>query len=213
MIEKLSLSVAERPDLSHEIRRLHVFRKSLEAAVAQFNGRYGCALRLDERALTRAFLDWNEALDAQRGAAEADREDFSYFAAGLLLQKLIASAPVTEARLSAEPPEGADAAEAAIVRYWPDGFLYFEFCITVLDAVLRQERLGTVEVMAEANELRAWQSFRENVTNNPAEAIAFLDLFLGRTPNWDFPTLARFREAIGARLADERPAPSLTRQD
>lgn len=208
---RLTLKATDAGDLSHGIRRLAVFKSTVEGSLGQFNRRYGHALRLDERVLTRSFLHWTRAFDAQRVLADADREDFSYFAAGLLLQTFLAFAPVSEGPASGTAVVPAGLPEAQIVAFWPAGFYYFEFCITVLDTVLRQAEIGGVDVAPAALELRSWQSFRENVSENPGLAVAFLDHFLGRAPNWDFPTVARFRDAIRRRLvtdpARRLPAP------
>lgn len=190
-----------RRQLRRSIRRLGDFARTVDMALDQFNARYGADLRTSQRALTRAFLEWVRAFDAQRELADRDRRDFSHFAAGLMLSSFIRNRPVeaAAARLSGSAARGA---EEALVDFWPEGIFYFEFCITVLDKVLAEQALEGVHVSAEALELRSWQSFRENVAADPDLAIPFLDLFLGGDPMWDFPTVARFRSALRGRLLD-----------
>ncbi|KQT52417.1 MULTISPECIES: hypothetical protein [unclassified Aureimonas] len=198
----------DRAHMRRSIRRLSDFSKTVEFALRQFNTRYGLHLELAPRHLTRAFLEWARAFDEQRELADRDRRDFSHFAAGLMLRSLIRNPSVTP---SAERPgpAGSRHEEDALVEFWPEGVFYFEFCITVLDRVLEEQSLEAIELSPQAINLRSWQSFRENVAENPDLAIPFLDLFLGGDPVWDFPTAARFRSALKKQLLPEglpRPA-------
>lgn len=182
------------------IRRLGDFSRSVEFALNEFNRRYGTRLQLSRRDLTRAFLEWVRRFDAQRELADRDPRDFSHFSAGLLLGSLVRSRPVrgpADARWSAADAAGP---EQRLVAFWPEGVFYFEFCITVLDRVLAEQRLEGIHLAPEALELRSWWSFRENVANDPDQAVAFLDLFLQGDPVWDMPTAARFRSAMRAEL-------------
>ncbi|WP_062012488.1 hypothetical protein [Aureimonas sp. AU4] len=180
------------------IRRLGDFSRSVEFALAEFNRRYGTQLELSRRDLTRAFLEWVRRFDAQRELAARDPRDFSHFSAGLLLGSLVRNRPVRR-RPAARPAVATPAAsgpEERLVAFWPEGVFYFEFCITVLDKVLAEQRLEGIHLAPEALELRSWWSFRENVANDPDQAVAFLDLFLQGDPVWDMPTAARFRSAM-----------------
>ena len=47
-----------------------------------------------------------------------------------------------------------------------------------------------------ADDLRTWWSYRENVGEDPALAIAFLDMFIGSEPNWVMPDSAASRSAM-----------------
>lgn len=203
---KLTLNLPPAPDgrshMRRSIRRLSDFSKTVAFALRQFNARYDLRLELEPRSLTRAFLEWARNFDAQRELSERDRRDFSHFAAGLMLRSLIRNRPVTR---GAEPVvrAGPRRDEDVLVDFWPEGVFYFEFCITVLDRVLEEQSLEAIALTPEAVSLRSWQSFRENVVENPDLAIPFLDLFLGGDPVWDFPTGARFRSALKKALPTE----------
>ena len=187
-----------RSQLRRSIRRLAAFSRLTQIGLDQFNTRYGTDLQISSRKLTRAFLEWVRKFDAERELAARDRRDFSHFAAGLLMSSLIRNRPVEPV-----PSVGASATrgqpvspEQALIAFWPEGAFYFEFCITVLDKVLMEQSLEGIHISPQAMELRSWQSFRENVQDDPNLAIPFLDLFLGGDPVWDFPTAARFRTAL-----------------
>ncbi|ERM00379.1 hypothetical protein Q644_04975 [Brucella intermedia 229E] len=90
-----------------------------------------------------------------------------------------------------------------IVRFWPEGFLYTNYCICAIAAVQEQE-FGTVPNIDQcADELRTWWSYKENIVEMPGYAIAFLDKFLGGEPNWVMPDLASARAAVKRALADK----------
>ncbi|MDA4635536.1 hypothetical protein NZA98_31350, partial [Escherichia coli] len=61
-----------------------------------------------------------------------------------------------------------------------------------------------------ANDLRTWWSYKENVTEMPGYAVAFLDKFLGAEPNWVMPNLASARSAIQRALVASKGASRLT---
>lgn len=193
-----------RQALRRSIRRLGDFSRTVDLALQQFNARYGVELRLTQRSLTRAFLEWMRRFDAQRALADRDRRDFSHFAAGILLSSLIRNRSAEAGAGTGAKGRAGDLArpEEALVSFWPEGVFYFEFCITVLDKVLAEQDLEGIHLSAEALQLRSWASFRENVASDPDLAIPFLDLFLGGDPNWDFPKAARFRSALTGRMLD-----------
>ena len=43
---------------------------------------------------------------------------------------------------------------------------------------------------------RFWDSFRENVAENPANAIAFFDMVCGLEPNWEAPDVPWMRRTF-----------------
>ena len=62
--------------------------------------------------------------------------------------------------------------------------------------MLEQEFHLTAEIPESANDPRIWQSFKENVRENPDLAIPFLDMLLGQSPNWNEPAIAEKRPAV-----------------
>ena len=193
----LKTEIAAEPDLRHRIRQLRWFKTSFRHDARLISERYGIAIEIDERRLTGAFLDWAEAFAAEKDNARLDRRDFVIFAAGMLLRELLRAKPVTVSALdpSAKLPTMPQDASAPIARFWPEGFVYTNYCLCMLSAVLDQEGM-TLSIPALADDLRVWWSYRENAGEDPSQAIAFLDLFTGNEPNWWTPDALLSRAAM-----------------
>lgn len=205
--------LALMPDLRHRLRRLRWFRMTFRSHARLVGSTYGFRYEIDDAKLTRAFLDWVETIDKKKGFARVDRPDFVIFAAGLVLRELIRQEParVAERGLDAAPsdvaPEMVD-----IVDFWPEGFLYTNFCVSAIAAVYEQEFGEAPAIDKCADDLRTWWSYRENASEMPAYAVAFLDRFLGAEPNWLLPDDPSSRPAmvealeapIRSRLAQRR---------
>ncbi len=181
------------PDLRHRLRQLRWFRATFRNSARAVTARYGIGFEIDEKKLTRIFLDWVEIVNAQKSYARLDRADFIVFAAGLALKELIRQAPVRVAGTAAatgseEAPE--------IVRFWPEGFVYTNYCVCAIAAVFEQEFGKTPALDACADDLRTWWSYKENTAEMPGYAVAYLDRFLGAEPNWLAPDLPEERSAM-----------------
>ncbi|UXO85401.1 hypothetical protein [Brucella intermedia] len=194
--------MASMPDLRHRLRQLRWFRATFRKHASLLHELYGVEYDIDEKKLTEAFLNWVELVDQNKRFAKVDRKDFITFAAGLVLRELIRLSP---AKVTS-PPIQADGDAGRlyeIVRFWPEGFLYTNYCICAIAAVQEQE-FGTVPNIDQcADELRTWWSYKENIAEMPGYAIAFLDKFLGGEPNWVMPDLASARAAVKRALADK----------
>jgi hypothetical protein len=198
--------LATMPDLGHRLRRLRGFSATFHATARAVAHTYGIAFDIDEARLTRAFLDWAEALEARKDHARVNRPDFIVFAAGLVLRELIRHQPVrarggdTGPRMPAPAAEGMD-----IVRFWPEGFLYTNYCVAVIAAIHEQEfgRAPTIDDCA--GDLRTWWSYRENTAEMPDYAVAYLDRFLGGEPNWVAPDDPSARAAMRDALRGGAP--------
>ena len=189
--------LALMPDLRHRLRQLRWFRATFRSSAKVVSETFGVRFDIDEAKLTRAFLDWIEVMDAQKRFAAVDRADFIVFSAGLVLRELIRQAPAREISGLGdmiETEENANTAE--IVRFWPEGFLYTNYCVSAILAVHEQEFGNTPSIDKCADDLRTWWSYRENATEMPAYAVAFLDRFLGAEPNWITPDRAQSRDAM-----------------
>ncbi len=187
---ELRQDFAGEPDLRHQVRRLRWFKKSFRRDAELIAQHHGVTLAIDDRRLTEAFLNWIEAFNRQKAYASLDRRDFTLFAAGLLLREFIKTRPVNAGARPTAP------AESSIVSFWPEGFLYTNYCLNVLSAVLRQEFAESLSLSEAADDLRVWWSYRENVEEDPSMAIAFLDKFLGEEPNWRVPESLESRTAM-----------------
>ncbi|MBZ9847499.1 hypothetical protein LB565_05770 [Mesorhizobium sp. CA14] len=189
--------LALMPDLRHRLRQLRWFRATFRSSAKVVSETFGVRFEIDEAKLTRAFLDWIEVMEEQKRFAAIDRADFIVFAAGLVLRELIRQAPAREVSGLTEMIETeANAGTAEIVRFWPEGFLYTNYCVSAILAVHEQE-FGTAPSIDKcADDLRTWWSYRENAMEMPAYAVAFLDRFLGAEPNWITPDRAQSRQAM-----------------
>lgn len=204
--------LALMPDLGHQLRRLRWFRATFRANAHSVEATYGLRFEIDETRLTRAFLDWIEIMDAQKRFAEVNRADFIIFAAGLVLRELIRQNPVKVVGAGERPDlPPVDAGMAEIVRFWPEGFLYTNYCVSAIAAVHEQEFGHAPTIDQCADDLRTWWSYRENVTEMPAYAVAFLDRFLGAEPNWIMPDSAQSRQAMRTAL-DTKTKPEISRR-
>jgi hypothetical protein len=185
------VEVEKAPDLVHRVRGLSFFKQHVAQGVASIGRREGVPARFDEKTAPRIFLSWIDALMAQRAFADVDRRDYITFGAGILLKTLLEERPIRLLSGQAKTTSGS----GDLVSIWPEGFLATSYCLSVLDAVLDQEGLETFALGPAASDRGVWQSFRENVMQDPRLAIAYLDLFIGNEPNWTVPTWARSRSA------------------
>lgn len=183
------------PDLRHRLRQLRWFRMAFRKNAALITQHYDYHFVIDDTKLTRAFLNWIETVERQKSYAEIDRKDFIIFAAGMALKELIVEAPV---KVRGHPKDGAlhRPEMRDIIAFWPEGFLYTNYCVGAIAAIYEQEFATAPTIDKCAEDLRTWWSYRENVAEMPAYAIAFLDKFLGAEPNWVMPNLASARSAI-----------------
>jgi hypothetical protein len=202
--------LASMPDLRHRLRRLRWFRMTFRSHARLVGATYGLRFEIDDDKLTRAFLDWVETMEKRKDLAKVDRADFVIFAAGLVLRELIRREPArTVERGLQSPPASIGTEMAGIVDFWPEGFLYTNFCVSAISAIYEQEFGETPTIDKCADDLRTWWSYRENVEEMPAYAVAFLDRFLGAEPNWLLPDDPSSRpamvEALEAPAGPRRP--------
>lgn len=186
------------PDLGHSLRQLRWFRATFRNNARSVGQRYGLRFDIDEKKLTRVFLDWVEIVNARKAYARLDRADFIVFAAGLALKELIRQAP---ARLATPIPADGAQAMPEVVRFWPEGFVYTNFCVCAIAVVFEQEFGTAPKLDACADDLRTWWSYRENTTEMPGYAVAYLDRFLGAEPNWLAPDMPEERSAMRRALS------------
>ncbi|MEN5299500.1 hypothetical protein ABE530_14250 [Brucella sp. TWI559] len=187
--------MASMPDLRHRLRQLRWFRATFRKHASLLHTLYDVEYEIDEKKLTEAFLNWVEIVDQNKRFAKIDRNDFITFAAGLVLRELIRLSP---AKVISPPRHatGDSAKMYEIISFWPEGFLYTNYCICAIAAVHEQEFATLPDIDQCADDLRTWWSYKENVSEVPAYAIAFLDKFLGSEPNWSMPDMASARAAV-----------------
>ena len=201
----LKREIGDVPDLRHRVRQLRWFKTSFRHDAKLISERYGVDLSVDDRRLTEAFLNWAEVFAAQKAYASINRRDFVFFAAGLLLRELLRARPVSTQECVAGATTLPADPMSSIAQSWPEGFLYTNYCLCVLGAVLEQEGLP-LDLAALADDLRTWLSYKENAREDPSAAIAFLDLFTGNEPNWWMPDSVLSRAAMKRAVAAARHA-------
>ena len=193
---EITRQIMEVPDVRHRIRQLRWFKTSFRQHARLVAQHHGLSVTIDETRLTEAFLNWAERFSQDRGYASLDRRDFVTFTAGLLLRELLTAHAVAAKPIAAAAvPVPRNDADWTIVHDWPEGFIATNYCLCVLAAVLEQEGMP-LTLPDLASDLRTWWSYRENVGQDPARAIAFLDLFTGTEPNWYMPDSVASRAAI-----------------
>ncbi|MEN5084544.1 hypothetical protein ABE438_18840 [Bosea sp. TWI1241] len=188
------------PDLARGLRQKFWFRKSFRNCLATLERKHSFAIEIDDEALDRVFRGWLPVIEHKKHLAARDRADFILFAGGLVLKGLIAARPVTARPGRAVP--GGGGAETDIAGFWPEGFIYTNFCISAVNAVHEQEFGRTIPLAQAVDDLRIWWSFRENVRELPAYAVAALDLFFDVEPNWAMPDCPEMRLRMRRALAN-----------
>jgi hypothetical protein len=196
MLTPLKTEVRKVDDLAHEARRFRTILWSFEKNIELLFKGTGLAAEVDHAALAEAFSRWRQAFDQTKHLADIDRRDFTLFAAGMMLKELLASRPIT----AIVPTElGLPALPEAIdhrLKRWPEGYAYTSFCLSVAAAVLGEMGGEEPRESGVAEDPRFWDSFRENVAENPANAIAFFDMVVGIPPNWAAPDVPWMRRTF-----------------
>ncbi|MFO1033879.1 MAG: hypothetical protein U1E15_07325 [Hyphomicrobiales bacterium] len=196
MLTPLAPELSQTPDVAHGARRFRVVLRSFERNLDLLFRGTALEPHVDHAALATAFANWRERFDATKRLAGLNRRDYTIYAAGLMLKELIAAAPLkTSPRGEGAPAVPAVAANHALSR-WPEGYAYTSFCLSMVDVILKEMGEDEPHVPDESNAPAFWDSFRENVTENPAAAVAFFDLVCGREPNWDAPDVPWLRKAF-----------------
>jgi hypothetical protein len=212
MLTPLKSEVSKVGDLSHEARRFRTILWSFEKNIDLLFRGTGLAAEVDHAALAEAFSRWRQNFDQTKHLADINRQDFTIYAAGMMLKELLAARPIT----AIVPTElGLPALPEAIdhrLKRWPEGYAYTSFCLSVAAAVLAE--LGEEEPREArvADDPRFWDSFRENAAENPANAIAFFDMVVGLQPNWAAPDVPWMRRTFLDRkqsLEQEKAKPVL----
>ncbi|MFO1133451.1 MAG: hypothetical protein U1E16_15755 [Hyphomicrobiales bacterium] len=196
MLTPLKTEVEKVGDLSHEARRFRTILWSFEKNIELLFKGTGLAAEVDHAALAVAFSRWRQAFDQTKHLADLDRKDFTIFAAGMMLKELLAARPIT----AIVPDElGLPALPATIdhrLKRWPEGYAYTSFCLSVAAAVLHEMGAEEPRESGITDDPHFWDTFRENVAENPANAIAFFDTVVGQPPNWTAPDVPWMRRTF-----------------
>lgn len=211
-MQDFTAALTTTPDLAHGMRKLGRFRAAFDDDARRLGARHGLRYDIDEQALARMFFDWIDAIGEQAEGVQADRAAFTVFCGGLALAGLVRSAPARALETGRPASRGGqEPAADRIARFWPEGLLYVDFCISVVSAVFEQEFGAPPPLDPCLDDLRTWWSFRENATQDPALAAAFFDRFLGREPDWTFPDQLGMRPAAAVGEDPDMPARPIAR--
>jgi hypothetical protein len=199
MLTPLKTEVGSVHDLAHEARRFRTILKSFERNLELLFKGTTIAATVDHAALATAFANWRQKFDETKHLADVNRHDFVIFAAGLMLKELIAAKPLKAAQKELKGNDLAEVKPDHELARWPEGYAYTSFCLAVAGAILNEMGESEPDTDKAAEDPKFWDSFRENVAEDPATAVAFFDIVCGNEPNWDAPDVPWLRRALQAR--------------
>jgi hypothetical protein len=122
--------------------------------------------------------------------------DYFQFVFGVLLRDLLREKAIhvkKDASTQLRPSPG------NIADWWPTGYVLTYFCIGTLKATVHEQCAVEIQPSDALSQPAVWQSFRENMIEEPGLAIAFFDKFMGLEPNWREPTEISNRPAVAER--------------
>lgn len=169
------------------VRRLRWFKQAFARHVEAYGRDLGCSFVVDDAKLAAVFVRWLDSVERQRPADKALRRDFFEFAAALMLRELTAEMPVVAKTAPTRAGPGTAAA------FWPEGYCCTLFCLSVHAAAMAQEFKADTAIDPAIDDLRHWWSFRENAGQDAGFSAGFLQMILGRQPNWMLPDVFRAR--------------------
>lgn len=182
-IPAVGFKVPEDQSLRKSIQRLRWFKSTFEEQVQAVSTRSGITFQTNAHILTACFLDWIRGFEAAKPLNSGHRLAYVGFTAGKMLKEMIVKKPLSVVEMS-------KAADPELPEYfWPEGYVYVAYCLNIRRSVLQQDFQIDVQESPSLEEIRTWWSFKENVTQSPDYAIAFLDMFAGEEPDWTTPGL------------------------
>lgn len=166
------------------VRKLTLCRQLLQQCCDEYRERHGVRIEIDDRQFTSAFFAWLDVISHHAGYRRQNAPDYFQFAFGVLLRDLLRDKAV---HVSTEPAPHLQSAKDDIASWWPVGYLLTWFCIGTLRHVVREECALEAQPADAIAHRDVWQSFRENIVEEPSLAIAYFDRFMGSEPNWREP--------------------------
>ncbi|APR36760.1 hypothetical protein [Paraburkholderia sp. SOS3] len=206
-------SHVQPPRTWEHVQKLTLCRQLLQQCCDEYGARHGIRIEIDSRQFTAAFFAWIDALAHNADYRQRNPRDFFQFAYGVLLRDLLheKAVRVVENPLghvvdqASGDMRSAPASSDDIAHWWPPGYMLTYFCIGMLKRTLREECGLPIEPSDALAQPAVWQSFRENLVEEPALAIAYFDKFMGIEPNWREPGFVANRPAAARPLKSVRP--------
>ena len=163
-------------EIERSLKRLRWFRRVYLEQVAAVTRETGISFDVDTACLTAAHLEWRDGLERLKPSDCAERRRIVDLSAGLMLNKLLQSAPLAASGANANSVADSPAS------IWPEGYVHVAFCLSVRQAVLRQEFDEDAGAGPTFDDLQSWQCFYEDTAQEPGIAVAYLQLFAGTEP-------------------------------
>jgi hypothetical protein len=183
---------AREPGTWKRVQKLILCRQLLQQRCDEYGARHELKVEIDDRNFTTAFFAWLDVIVRNSEYRQQNELDYFQFVFGALLCDLLREKAVhvkKDASTQLQPSPG------NIADWWSTGYVLTCFCLDTLKQTVREECAVEVQVAGAFSEPTVWQSFRENIVEEPGLAIAFFDKFMGLEPNWREPTQIANRPA------------------
>ncbi|MFB9122002.1 hypothetical protein E2553_38740 [Paraburkholderia dipogonis] len=197
MLEDLVTIKGHVPNVWKAATRLSSFKELLGEHCRSMSSAYGVSVETDDRALASAFFIWAQTIENHRHYLQQNAPDYFQFLVGRLLAELLKAHAVNAVpRVDdvASPTE-----DNSIAKWWPTGFILTIFLIELVRKVILQECDRIVCPSDKLANIKVWQSFRENLLEEPSIAVAYFDDFMRIVPNWRNPSAVCERNARAVR--------------
>jgi hypothetical protein len=178
------------------MQKLLLCRQLLQRCCDEYGERHALKIEIDDRHFTTAFFAWVDVITRNAEYRRENELDYFQFVFGVLLRDLLREKAIQvkkDASTQLRPSPG------NIADWWPTGYVLTYFCLGALKHTVREECRVELQDAVALSEPTVWQSFRENIVEEPGLAIAFFDKFMGLEPNWREPSRIANRPAARSR--------------
>ena len=192
MPEQGARHLTDVSDLRHRVRRLHWFRQSFRKSADDIGRRFNFSYAIDDRALADAFFHWASVFESERANSQRNLRDFAIYAGGLMLRELCCADPAHRTGTgqfdNLIPPEPM----AKICDFWPEGFLYATYCLTLVRAILEQDFDVRTSDNPLLKDLRVWEIVPRKLPRDSGPCSPLLRCLYGRRAELDISGTLRW---------------------
>lgn len=171
--------------LRKEAQKLRWFINAFSEHMERTEKDTGNSFNLSQEKLVKVFHDWLKSFEHQKPKYLEQYPSYVGFASGLMLKYLLHHQPVEVKSKQKEADNNKPE------YFWPEGYLYVGYCLNIRSLVLDKDFGIQTTFSEDLQDLRTWWSFKENISEDTSNALAFLDLFAGSSPNWNTPNIFR----------------------